>query len=62
VHNYPKNGAYVHGILLEGAAWELGAPGQEGYLIEQRPKELHSKMLVINVISVELKNKRVADK
>lgn len=33
-----ENGAYVHGFVLEGAAWELGAPGQEGYLVEQKPK------------------------
>lgn len=33
-----ENGAYVHGFVLEGAAWEFGAPGQEGYLIDQRPK------------------------
>lgn len=33
-----ENGAYIHGLILEGAAWELGAPGQDGYLIEQRPK------------------------
>lgn len=33
-----ENGSYIHGLWLEGAAWELGAPGQEGYLIEQRPK------------------------
>ena len=53
-----ENGAYVHGLVLEGAAWELGAPGQEGYLIEQRPKELHPKLPVVNVISALLKDKR----
>ena len=59
VQAYPENGAYVHGFILEGAAWEHGAPGQEGYLIEQKPKELHPRLPVVNVISVELKNKKV---
>jgi len=45
---------------MEGAARELGAPGQEGYLIEQRPKELHPKLPVVNIVAVELKKKRVA--
>jgi dynein heavy chain len=55
-----ENGSYIHGLWLEGAAWELGAPGQEGYLIEQRPKELHPKMPIINVVAVPLKDKREA--
>lgn len=38
----------------------MGAPGQEGYLIEQRPKELHPKLPVINVVSALLKEKKTA--
>ncbi len=53
-----ENGCYVHGFILEGAAWELGAPGQEGYLIEQRPKERHPKLPVVNIISSLLEDKR----
>lgn len=53
-------GAYIHGIYLEGAAWELGSMGQEGYLIDQKPKELHPRMPVINVIAVPLDKKKVA--
>jgi dynein heavy chain len=30
----PETGAYIDGLWLEGAAWELGASGAEGYLIE----------------------------
>ena len=59
VNAYPESGAYIHGLVLEGAAWEHGAPGQEGYLIEQRPKELHPRLPVVNVISVENKDKKV---
>jgi dynein heavy chain len=37
----------------------LGAPGQDGYLIEQRPKELHPRLPVVNVTSPLLKDKKV---
>ena len=53
-----ENGAYVHGFVLEGSAWEIGAPGQDGYLIEQRPKELHPKLPVVNIVSVPNKDKK----
>ena len=39
--NPAENGAYCHGLYLEGAAWEVGGEGSDGgYLIELRPKEL----------------------
>lgn len=53
VKAYPENGMYIHGLFLEGAAWELGNPGQSGYLIDQKLKELHPRIPVINVIAVK---------
>lgn len=50
---YPENGMYVHGLFLEGGSWELGNPGQSGYLIDQKLKELHPRIPVINVIAVK---------
>ena len=58
VQAYPDSGAYIHGFYLEGAAWELGGQGQEGYLIEQRPKELHPKLPVVNVVAVTADKKK----
>merc|ERR1712194_81694 len=42
----PENGSYVHGFFLEGSAWEQGDEGTEGYLIEQKLKELHPQLPV----------------
>jgi len=55
----PKDGAYIHGLFLEGAAWENSGEGQEGYLIDQKLKELHPALPVVNVISVLIKDKKV---
>eukprot|EP01016_Furgasonia_blochmanni_P056398 TRINITY_DN9609_c0_g2_i1.p1 TRINITY_DN9609_c0_g2~~TRINITY_DN9609_c0_g2_i1.p1 ORF type:complete len:465 (+),score=151.11 TRINITY_DN9609_c0_g2_i1:836-2230(+) len=60
IQNYPENGAYIHGLYLEGAAWELGGQGNEGYLIEQKLKELHPKLPVVNVIAVRSQDKKSA--
>lgn len=59
VINAAENGAFIHGLFLEGAAWELGGQGQDGYLIDQRPKELHPRLPVINAVAVPLDKKKV---
>jgi len=53
----PASGAYVDGLFLEGASWEMGSQGQQGYLADQKPKELHPKMPVVNVVAVKLEDK-----
>lgn len=59
INQAAPEGKYIHGLFLEGAAWEIGGEGQEGYLVDQKPKELHPRMPVINVISVPREQKRV---
>ncbi|KAI1890876.1 hypothetical protein AGOR_G00158120 [Albula goreensis] len=44
----PEIGCYIHGLFLEGARWDAEA----GYLIESRPKELHTEMAVIWMVPV----------
>jgi dynein heavy chain len=54
----PADGAYIHGLFLEGAAWENSGEGQEGYLVDQKLKELHPNLPVVNVISVLNQDKK----
>ena len=51
-----ENGAYIHGLLLEGANWEM-SQGQ-GFLYDQIAKELHPRLPVVNVIAVPLSEKK----
>jgi len=58
IHNYPENGAYVHGFFLEGAAWELGrSPTEEGYLTDSALKDLYPRVPIVNVQAVPLEEK-----
>merc|ERR1712070_828213 len=45
----PEHGAYVTGLFLEGAAWDL----QRGCLVKQRPKVLVEEMPVLEIIPAE---------
>jgi len=53
VVTYAENGYYIHGLYLEGCAWEMGGGGNEGYITEAKLKELHPKLPVVNVIAVK---------
>lgn len=52
-----ENGAYVNGFSLEGAGWELGRNGEQGYLTEMVLKELSPVLPVVHVTSIR-KNER----
>ena len=41
----PREGAYVHGLFMEGARWDI----QQGVIVESRLKELFPNMPVINI-------------
>ncbi|CBZ52837.1 GA26239, related [Neospora caninum Liverpool] len=51
----PESGVYIHGLVLEGAAWDDGK-GTEGNIVESRPKELFSPLPVINVSAIQAKD------
>lgn len=54
----PESGAYVCGFSLEGAGWEQGRNGEQGYLTEMILKELSPVLPVIHVTSIR-KSERV---
>lgn len=41
----PRDGAYVHGMYMEGARWDI----QQGVILDSRLKELFPHMPVINI-------------
>ncbi|XP_061390860.1 dynein beta chain, ciliary isoform X1 [Musca vetustissima] len=44
----PREGAYIHGIFMEGARWDI----QQGIIMESRLKELYPPMPVINIRAI----------
>ncbi|XP_035728185.1 dynein beta chain, ciliary-like [Vespa mandarinia] len=44
----PRDGAYIHGIFMEGARWDI----QSGIIIDSKSKELFPIMPVINVRAI----------
>ncbi|XP_066581161.1 dynein beta chain, ciliary [Prorops nasuta] len=44
----PRDGAYVHGIFMEGARWDV----QAGIIVDSKPKELFPPMPAINVRAI----------
>ena len=53
ISQYPKEGAYVHGLFLEGARWDY----EHGCLSDAHPMVLISNMPVIHFKPVENKKK-----
>ncbi|CAD7974700.1 unnamed protein product [Amoebophrya sp. A25] len=41
-------GTFLHGLFMEGASWEEGKGGDEGYITDSKMKELRAVMPVIN--------------
>lgn len=44
----PREGAYVHGLFMEGARWDV----MSGIIVDSRPKELFPNMPVINIRAI----------
>jgi dynein heavy chain len=49
-----ENGAFVHGFFLEGAGWEFGRNGEQGYLTDMQLKDLHPIVPVVHVTAIRL--------
>merc|ERR1711981_496604 len=48
----PDAGAYINGFSLEGAGWELGRNGEQGYLCEMILKELSPTLPIVHVTAI----------
>ena len=48
IEKYAEEGAYIHGLTLEGARWDI----KEGVVKDSEPKVLRQLLPVVNVIPV----------
>lgn len=55
-----EDGAMIYGLSLEGAGWELGRNGEQGYLNEMVLKELSPTLPIVHVTSIRRKEKVTA--
>jgi dynein heavy chain len=55
----PATGAYVNGMTLEGAGWELGRNGEQGYLCDMILKELSPELPITHVTAIRRQAKQV---
>lgn len=56
VRTHPKEGVYVHGLFMDGAAWNV----TDGNIIESAPKKLFSAMPIILVSATSKTSKKAA--
>lgn len=55
--NFAAQGAYVNGLFLEGAGWEMGRGEEQGYLVDMQLKELHPVLPIVHVTAIPRVNK-----
>jgi len=55
---FAENGAYIHGFFLEGAGWELGRAGEQGYLTDMVLKDLHPVLPVMHISAVRFNERK----
>lgn len=53
----PKEGVYVYGLFIEGAAWDK----RNSRLTEPKPKELYDNLPVINIFAIQEATKNKID-